>query len=87
MYQKTAIRIPDAKGKITYQTQNKIKYVYFERERNYDADRQFNVPKRSCIGKVVPGIPRRCIPMTISLFSFRILSFLRSMKLLPEAAV
>lgn len=62
MYQKTAIRIPDAKGKITYQTQNKIKYVYFERERNYDADRQFNVPKRSCIGKVVPGDSSKMYP-------------------------
>ena len=62
MYQKTAIRIPDAKGKITYQTQNDIKYVYFERERNYDADRQFNVPKRSCIGKVVPGDSSKMYP-------------------------
>ena len=62
MYQKIAISIPDVKGKITYQTQKNIKYVYFERERNYDADRQFNVPKRSCIGKVVPGDNSKMYP-------------------------
>lgn len=52
MYCGFTVRIPSVPGKITIKKKGGSCYVLFEYERNYDAGRRFNVPKRAIIGKV-----------------------------------
>ena len=54
MYLPIAVKVPVIKGKIVRRTKGKSTYVLYEIGREYDAKRQFNVPKRVVIGKLVP---------------------------------
>ena len=54
MYLPIAVKVPAIKGKIVQRTKGKSTYVLYEIGREYDAKRQFNVPKRVVIGKLVP---------------------------------
>ena len=51
MYYEFAVKIPSIPGKITIKKKGDSCYVLFEYERNYDAGKQFNVPRRAIIGK------------------------------------
>ena len=54
MYLPIAVKVPVIKGKIVQRTKGKSTYVLYEIGREYDAKRQFNVPNRVVIGKLVP---------------------------------
>lgn len=54
MYHKTPVKVPSANGKIVFKKQNENVYVLYEIDRVYNPKRQYNVPKRVIIGKVVP---------------------------------
>jgi len=52
MYLDYLVNIPELKGKITFRTKGKAKYVYYELGRNYDPNKQYTTVKRVTIGKV-----------------------------------
>lgn len=52
LYYEFAVKIPSIHGKTTIKKKGDSCYVLFEYERNYDAGKQFNVPRRAIIGKV-----------------------------------
>lgn len=54
MYLSTYIQIPNNPGKIVRRKQGDNTYILYEVDRVYDPKRQFNVPKRVVIGKLVP---------------------------------
>ena len=51
MYLNCRIRIPDTGGKISVKTIDGTPYVYIERGRTYNKEKQYTEPKRTCIGK------------------------------------
>ena len=51
MYLDAIVKIPDAKGKITYRTKGKSTYVEYEYNRDYDPERRFTLVNRKTIGK------------------------------------
>jgi transposase len=53
MYLDTTVQVPQTKGKIIFKKKGASRYVLFETERVYDPKRQFNIPKRVVIGKLV----------------------------------
>ena len=53
MYLKQHTKVPDAPGRITFKKKGGSTYVLYETGRVYNAERQFNVPKRAIIGKLV----------------------------------
>ena len=55
MYLDYVVDIPDVKGKITFRTKGKTRYVYYEYSREYDPSKQYKNVKRVTIGKVVNG--------------------------------
>ena len=57
MYLDCTIKIPDSNGKITKKTIKGTTYIYYEYARIYLKDKKYNTPKRTCIGKQVPGQP------------------------------
>ena len=54
MYLDYVVDIPDVKGKITFRTKGKTRYVYYEYSREYDPSKQYTNVKRVTIGKVLP---------------------------------
>ena len=56
MYLDCRVKIP-TEGKITVKTINATPYVYYEYGRVYQKDKQYNTPKRTCIGKRDPEQP------------------------------
>lgn len=54
MYFSTSVRVPEVPGKIVRRKQGAAIYVLYETARVYDPKRQFNVPKRVVIGKLLP---------------------------------
>ena len=54
MYLDYVVDIPDVKGKITFRTKGKARYVYYEYSREYDPSKQYTNVKRVTIGKVLP---------------------------------
>ena len=53
MYSSSHIQVPDVPGKIVRRKKGNGIYVLYEVARVYDPKRQFNVPKRVIIGKLV----------------------------------
>ncbi|MDD4220425.1 MAG: transposase [Sphaerochaetaceae bacterium] len=51
MYYDFTVQIPDIPGKIVLKKTNDSAYVLYEYDRVYDAERKFNIPKRTIIGK------------------------------------
>ena len=51
MYLNCRVKIPDTGGNISVKTINGTPYVYIETGRTYDKEKQYNTPKRTCIGK------------------------------------
>lgn len=51
MYLNCRVKIPDTGGNISVKTINGTPYVYIETGRIYDKEKQYNIPKRTCIGK------------------------------------
>ncbi len=62
MYLDFLVRIPDAKGKITFKSKGPSLYVSYEYDREYDPERKFNIPKRAIIGKVSQKDPSMMQP-------------------------
>lgn len=62
MYLDCTIKIPDSNGKITKKTIKGTTYIYYEYARVYLKDKKYNTPKRTCIGKQVPGQPALMLP-------------------------
>ena len=55
MYLSETIKIPEIPGKITRRKMGNNVYVLLETGRVYDPKRQFNIPHRVTIGKLVAG--------------------------------
>ena len=53
MYLSATVKVPEIPGKITRRKMGTNVYVLFEVGRVYDPKRQFNVPQRVTIGKLV----------------------------------
>ena len=51
MYLDFLVKIPDAAGKITRRQKGDSIYINYEYGREYDPERQFNIPRRATIGK------------------------------------
>lgn len=51
MYLDCRVKIPTEGGKITVKTIGGTPYVYLETGREYNRDKKYNTPKRTCIGK------------------------------------
>ena len=51
MYLSCKIKIPDTGGKITSKTISGTTYVYYEYARDYNKEKKYTEPKRTCIGK------------------------------------
>lgn len=62
MYLDCKVEIPKADGKITKKTIKGTTYIYYEYARVYVKEKKYNTPKRTCIGKQVPGQPLLMIP-------------------------
>lgn len=64
MFGKTTVPVPEAKGKIVLQRQKKQEcvYVLYEYDRVYDKQKQYNVPKRACVGKLDSSDEKRMFP-------------------------
>lgn len=75
MYLNLTVPKPSETGKLTTKRIKNTPYVYYEIGRTYDSTKQYNSPKRVCIGKEVIGRPGMIIPNT---------NFLRYF---PEAAL
>ena len=54
MYLISTTNTPKVPGKIVIRKKGNCSYVLYEIERVYDSKRQFNVPKRVIVGKIVP---------------------------------
>ena len=52
MYLDAVVRVPEAKGKITFRTKGNTTYVEFEYERIYIKEKQYTSVKRKTIGKL-----------------------------------
>ena len=52
MYLDAVVRVPEAKGKITFRTKGNTTYVEFEYERIYVKEKQYTSVKRKTIGKL-----------------------------------
>ena len=70
MYLDFLVDIPDVKGKITTKTKGDAVYVNFEVGREYDPDKQYNVPKRVTIGKLSKTDRKKMIPNQNYLMQF-----------------
>ena len=53
MYLDTPVAVPDEPGKMTFREKAGTVYVYYEYDRVYKPDKQYNVAKRVTIGKLV----------------------------------
>ena len=62
MYYNTAIPIPIIEGKIVLKTQGSSTYVLYEYDRVYDSKKQYNIPKRTIIGKIDTSNPLLMYP-------------------------
>lgn len=62
MYLDCKVKIPNEGKKITVKTINGTPYVYLEIGRTYLKDKQYNTPKRTCIGKCDPEQPAFMFP-------------------------
>jgi len=62
MYLDCRVKIPTGSGKITVKTINATPYVYYEHGRVYKKEKQYNTPKRTCIGKRDPEQPAYMYP-------------------------
>ena len=62
MYLDCRVKIPTESGKITVKTINATPYVYYEYGRVYKKEKQYNTPKRTCIGKRDPEQPAFMYP-------------------------
>jgi hypothetical protein len=56
------VEIPDVPGKIVRKKIKGTVYIYYEYARSYDPERQFNIPKRTTIGKAASDDPTKMIP-------------------------
>lgn len=52
MYLSYLVDVPESKGKITFRSKGKARYVYYECDRIYDPAKQYTTVKRVTIGKV-----------------------------------
>ena len=62
MYLDCEVKIPEAEGKITKKTIKGTTYIYYEYAREYSKQKKYNLPRRTCIGKQVPGQPALMLP-------------------------
>ncbi len=62
MYLDSPVEIPDVPGKIVRKKVKETVYIYYEYARSYDPERQFNIPKRTTIGKAVSDDSNMMIP-------------------------
>ena len=62
MYLECTVKIPEADGKITKKTIKGTMYIYYEYARVYSKEKKYNTPKRTCVGKQVPGQPLLMLP-------------------------
>ena len=62
MYLECTVKIPEADGKITKKTIKGTTYIYYEYARVYSKEKKYNTPKRTCVGKQVPGQPLLMLP-------------------------
>ena len=58
MYLDFTVEIPDIPCKVLI----KDPYVHYEYGREYRPDKKYNIPKRTTIGKIVPGVPGQMYP-------------------------
>ena len=62
MYYDSPVPIPVEKGKIVIKPKGSSAYVLYEYERVYDPEKQYNVPRRTIIGKVDEADPTLMYP-------------------------
>ena len=62
MYYDFKIEIPDVKGKIFERTIKGVTYINYEYDRIYKADKKYNIPKRTTIGKKCDDDPTMMYP-------------------------
>ncbi|NLC74409.1 MAG: transposase [Clostridiales bacterium] len=51
MYFKYRVKIPDARGKLVRKTIKDVIYINYEYDRIYNAEKKYNIPKRTTIGR------------------------------------
>lgn len=62
MYYDFTVTVPAEKGKIIFKKKGSASYVLYEYGREYKKDKQYVIPKRSIIGKLLPGDSGRMFP-------------------------
>lgn len=62
MYYDFSVPIPKEKGKILFKKKGNSSYVLYEYEREYKKDKQYVIPKRSIIGKLLSDNSERMFP-------------------------
>lgn len=62
MYMDTEVKVPEVPGKITFKPKGKAFYVLYELGRKYKKEKQYNIPRRVIIGKLVEGRKDMMIP-------------------------
>jgi transposase len=62
MYLNAIVDVPKLTGKIVTQKKKGATYIFYEYDRVYDPVRQYNVPKRSVIGKLSPDDESKMYP-------------------------
>ena len=55
MYYDFTVPVPQTKGKITIKTKGAASYVQFQYGQTYKGEKQYVIPQRSIIGKLLPG--------------------------------
>lgn len=62
MYYDFSVPVPKEKGKILFKKKGNSSYVLYEYEREYKKDKQYVIPKRSIIGKLLSDNSERMFP-------------------------
>ena len=62
MYYDFSMPVPKEKGKILFKKKGNSSYVLYEYEREYKKDKQYVIPKRSIIGKLLSDNSERMFP-------------------------
>ena len=62
MYLKAIVKIPDVKGKVILKKRGASTYVLYQHGSDYNAERQYAVPRRTIVGKLDPERPGFMLP-------------------------
>ncbi len=62
MYYDFAVPIPEIKGKIIIKKKGDVSYILYQYGQDYNAEKQYTIPKRSIIGKVNPSDKKQMFP-------------------------